>query len=407
MIQKLKLYLPQFNLLTLMLIGFLIPIYIKVVPLLIVLFFCFNLIDGIINNTFVLKDKRIFITAILFFLAHLISTIYSKNQNSAWFDIEIKLSLFVFPVIFLFKNNLLIKKKKNVLFSFVFGSIISSFIMLYGAFVNFNEFGFKAFEYSKLSEIISFHPSYISMYLIFSIFIIIKYLILKKLNLKQKILPLLSIIFLVIIIFLLQSKAGLLAIIFISFYLLIVSLIKLRSLILKLSVTIIVMLLTLIFVQKSSRLEAMYDSVKDISSNNEDVTSTGIRYEIWKLTIAKIKENPILGVGAGDIKEELFKEYKKKNFTSALDKNLNVHNQFLETFLGQGIIGFSLLLALFYFGFREAHRRRNWLLTVFLMLTFLSFGPESMLNTQSGVIFFAFFYFFLFQFTSEEDIVVS
>lgn len=408
MIEKFKQYSGRLPSIFLILIGFVIPIYIKIIPVLIIMFAIFNLIDAILHKAFILSNKRIAILGIIFFLIHLISVGYSQNKPVAWFDIEVKLSLLVFPLLFLFRNQKIKNNLKNVLFAFSVGTIISSIILLTVAFYKYYSKGIFAFNYIALSEGLNIHPSYLSMYYIFSIGIILKFFISKYFPIKRQILPILLVLFLFVLIFLLQSKAGIISLIIISFYLFVISLIKLKSVLLKVTFGLLILSTTTILFQKSSRLSSMFHSVEKISlKDNHDESTTGVRISIWKITIDEIKQHWIIGVGAGDIKTILFKKYKENSINRALDNKYNVHNQFLETFLGQGIIGFSLLLALFYFGFREANRRKNWLLTVFLILTIFSFGPESMLNNQAGVIFFAFFYFFLFQYTSEEDIIAS
>ena len=373
------------------------PINQKPLGILIGIFTLFAILDGLINKTFKLEHKKRFFTGRLFFLIHLISVIYSDNQERAWFDIEVKLSLFVFPILFQFKNSYLLRKKEWILYSFVLGSIASSIIMLIIASSKYSEIGSSAFYYNQFSL---FHPSYMAMYFIFAIAILIRFMVYKKRPLKFQIPAALSILLLLRIVFLLQSKAGIITIIIISIFLLIISLIKLRSLLLKIALAILVLSITLIMVQKSSRLQAMLTSVEEISETGESKSSTGIRLSIWKITMHEISKHWVLGVGAGDIKPVLFKEYQ--NLKGALEKNLNVHNQYLETFLGQGILGISLLLALFYFGFKEAIRKKEWFLSVFLILMAISFSPESILNKEAGVVFFAFFYYFLFTFPIED-----
>ena len=148
----------------------------------------------------------------------------------------------------------------------------------------------------------------------------------------------------------------------------------------------------------------MISSVKEISKKGEsEDTTTGIRFEIWKIAVKEIHHSWFLGVGAGDIKPVLFKDYKNKSLNGALDKNLNVHNQYLETFLGQGILGIGLLLLLLYWGILKASRTKEILNSIFVLLIILSMGPESMLNNEAGVVFIAFFYYFLFIFNLSED----
>ena len=58
----------------------------------------------------------------------------------------------------------------------------------------------------------------------------------------------------------------------------------------------------------------------------------------------------------------------------------------------QGIIGLFILLLMFIIPFIDAIKQKNIVLQTFLILMFLNFLFESMLNTQAGTIFFGFFY---------------
>ncbi len=392
---KLKTYLPKINLSILMVLAFVMPIHLRFIPVLITLFVILNIIDSFINKTFSFNHKSIVITGFLFFLIHLVSVFYSDNKEAAWFDIEVKLSLLIFPFIFLLKSPFIVKKKSWVLISFVIGSIVSSIIMLIFAYSRFDGDNSNVFYYIELGL---FHPSYLAMYFIFSILIIIDIMDKDLPKLNHRIIAYLIILFLIILISQLQSKAGILSIIAILFYYLILSFIRSNPLVLRISFFVLAISVSLIFVQKNSRLQTMAQSVERISENGQTSGSTGVRYSIWKIAIESIEEHWLTGVGAGDIKPVLFKEYKAANLNEAIKGNLNVHNQYLETFLGQGIIGISLLLYLLFLGVQQALKRKDLLLSGFILLIALSMGPESMLNSQMGVVFIAFFYYFLFSY---------
>jgi len=392
----LKKYLPRITLSILMVIAFSMPIHLRIIPVLIILFVVSNLIDGVINRTLVFNNKTFVITGILFYLMHLASVYYSKYRGAAWFDMEVKLSLIVFPIIFLFKNPFIIERKKWVLNSFVVGSIVSSFIMLLFAYSRFDGNNSYVFYYVELGL---FHPSYMSMYFIFAILIIIRMIDRDIKKLSTRIIAYITIIFLLVLIFQLQSKAGILSIIFISIYYLIFAFIRSNPILLRTSFLVLAVSLSLIFIEKENRLQGMARSVETIKKEGQASGSTGVRYSMWVITSQDLKNHWLTGVGAGDIKPELFIIYKEKGLTEAIKGNFNIHNQYLETFYGQGIVGISLLLSLLFLGLREALRRKELILSGFIILITLSFGPESMLNTQMGVVFFSFFYYFLFSFT--------
>jgi O-antigen ligase len=145
---------------------------------------------------------------------------------------------------------------------------------------------------------------------------------------------------------------------------------------------------------QNMRFETVSKSVATAEQNVTTEESNGVRVLIYETAIDIIKSNYAIGVGTGDIKVELMKEYKARNMTGALENKLNAHSQFLETFIGQGIAGISLLLLLFLIPFINSIKTKNWLLMTFVFIVALNFLTESMLNTQAGVVFFAFFYSF-------------
>jgi len=392
---KLAKYLPKVNLSILMVMVFVMPIHLRFIPVLITLFGILNIVDGFINKTFSLNHKKIMIAGLLFFFIHLISVFYSDNKPIAWFDIEVKLSLLIFPLIFLFKSPLIFHRKKWVLLSFVAGTVTSAIIMLVFAYYRFDGANSNVFYYTELSL---FHPSYMAMYFIFSILIIIRIMDKSLKRLNHRIMGYLIILFLLILISLLQSKAGILSMIVISFYYMVFAFIRSKPLMLRISFFALAVSISLVFVQKNSRLETMANAVEKISDNGRTSGSTGIRFSMWKVTIHEIPKYWMFGVGCGDIKDVLFKKYEEEGLTEAIEGNYNVHNQYLETFFGQGIIGISLLLILLFFGIQEALKKKELILSGFIILITLSMGPESMLNSQMGVVFIAFFYYFLFVF---------
>jgi O-antigen ligase len=75
----------------------------------------------------------------------------------------------------------------------------------------------------------------------------------------------------------------------------------------------------------------------------------------------------------------------------ALIKKLNAHNQFLQTFIGTGIIGFVLLLLITIGTLIYGFVKKNYILALFSTLIFFNFLVESMLQAQAGFIFFVFF----------------
>jgi O-antigen ligase len=96
------------------------------------------------------------------------------------------------------------------------------------------------------------------------------------------------------------------------------------------------------------------------------------------------------GFQAGVI-QALIEIFKENNIKKALQLRSNAHNQFLQTFITLGIIGFlilslSLILPAYY-----TFRHKHFLYLLFLIIVSINFLVESMLETQAGVVFYAFF----------------
>jgi O-antigen ligase len=105
-----------------------------------------------------------------------------------------------------------------------------------------------------------------------------------------------------------------------------------------------------------------------------------------------IKDNCIAGVGTGDVKDELKLKYLEYNLTDAYSQDLNVHNQFLETFMGVGLLSFLVLLLMLFAPVIIALKRGDLLSASFFIIFIVLMLVESTFNSQAGVVFFVFFY---------------
>jgi hypothetical protein len=111
------------------------------------------------------------------------------------------------------------------------------------------------------------------------------------------------------------------------------------------------------------------------------------RFEFWRAAVGIIRENPIMGVGTGDLKTAYAEQYKKMN--TALDPvyQLRAHNQYLTYAVTYGIFGLLLfLLALVTILFHQ-RKYNNFLFMSYFLITALSFLTEDTLETQAGVTF--------------------
>lgn len=120
--------------------------------------------------------------------------------------------------------------------------------------------------------------------------------------------------------------------------------------------------------------------------NNPTVESSASRAIMWSTSVKLIKENPILGVGTGDVSDELDKKNLELGNTGVAKSSFNSHNQYLNTGVQLGCIGMISLLMVFIMSFRQAYRAGKFELFILSILLFATLLFESFLETQAGII---------------------
>ena len=340
-----------------------------------------------------------------------------RRSRHYLFLVQEKLSMVFFPLFLAGSNNKVKKNTKIILSVFVLGNFIgalycianalnNSLIMENGRYIfhyyidtyepNFSFFGninirYSHFSYGYLS--ILMHPSYFSMYLIFSIVIIIDFfrngLIQKK---WFRILSINLVFFFLFMIYLLQSRAGLIMLIVV---ILIVLIIEIRSKLKKIYF-IITISITILFswaILSTSLIKNNFIEIEGIIANPNEfsLVESEARMQTWYTGINVIKENFWIGTSPANLTECLVLKYKELGFQEAANTRLNSHNQYLETFAGLGIFGFISLLSILIYGFVIAIKKHNYLLFFLLLILSFNFLFESMMNRMSGILFMMFF----------------
>jgi O-antigen ligase len=134
-----------------------------------------------------------------------------------------------------------------------------------------------------------------------------------------------------------------------------------------------------------------------------DKTRNEARISLWKSAFTIIRDNFLIGVGTGDIQNELNREYVRSgNDELTKVENLNTHNQFLEIAAENGIIGLVLFLAIFATMVLISIKEKRTLYFVFIAIIFFSFLFETMLNRLAGLSFFSLFSFLLSGFNQDQ-----
>lgn len=383
-----------------LLTAFLLPTA-RLVPIVISLMFLNWLVEGDLIN----KLKRVFTHkwAMLFisvYLVHLIGMFYTENRPNGWQNLEVKLSLLVFPLMIL-TRPFSQKQSNNIISALLTGSIAVSILLLGRASLIYFETGENHFFYGPFAAFL-IHTSYLAMYFGF----LIIWLILGLFDIGKiksnfsKPLNILVILFLSVLIILLSSKSGILILLLTYFASIIYYIFHFKKYMIG-AIGLGLFILSLfvaskVFPDSANRIKTAIVTVLENKKENDSKESTGVRILIWQAAESVFSRNLAFGVGTGDMANELLAEYDKRKFTGALEHRLNAHNQFYQILIGFGLFGLipfalSLLAPLF-----NAFRQKDVLYIAFILISIINFFPESMLETMAGAMFYGFFNSLLF-----------
>lgn len=326
----------------------------------------------------------------------------SENQEAAWFALEVKFSLLLFPVVWWFLPAVDQRSRVNVLLALVWGCVAMVVLGLGRASYLFLQNGDgSAFFYSKLGWF--FHPTYLATYDAFALVVLGRMYIRKVYTLGNTLLHYALAALLVVHVALLESKAGFLCIV-LGLVLVGWQLLKkrqaLRAVVFTASGVALLLgavLATPVMKEKlanqseEGRIGTLFEAPAVELGNGEG--STVGRLVAWRSAFEIIREEPF-GVGTGDVTDRLVDIYTRDGNAYARRLQLNAHNQFLQAGVAFGWIGLLVVIGFFAFGIRRAMLNGDFLFLAFMGLLGLNMLFESFLEVQSGVVFVAFFYGF-------------
>ena len=112
-----------------------------------------------------------------------------------------------------------------------------------------------------------------------------------------------------------------------------------------------------------------------------------IRLVVWTVGWEVLKDHP-LGVGTGNLDEFMAEYLVRYDQVELAKKNMNPHNQYIQTGIEIGWLGLCILLGIILYGSWRAIVRKNGLLLFIIGCLAFNNLFESMLQRQSGVVFF-------------------
>jgi O-antigen ligase len=372
-----------------------------------------------------LKNNFVLQLLLAFAAMQLISIIYSQNASQSWFSIEKKIFFFLIPVALTTSVvKFSTKEIKILLYVFTATCFVAVVICLVHAGWNtmllmqgrqsFADIAYldtaelKAlnsaqptpwlfFSYAGLASGILIHPSYLSLYLSFSIaFILHELFANEELRKKRRFaLGFLVLLFSSIIIFL---SARIIIFSLIIIYLAIACYYVFIKKVARISVYIVALIAVvccLLYLNPVTR----YRNVQEVKNSSLEIeekkfydTSIEIRASLWWLAWKTYQSvNPLMGTGNGDVGTEMKETGRKYQITNVLE-TYDPHNQYLFILISNGIIGLMIFILLIALPFIQAIARQDYLYVAFIFILSSLCLTESALELQKGIAFFAIFF---------------
>ncbi len=352
------------------------------------------------------STKMLFLLFLLFFLWQIAGMMYSDNPKEGWRNIELRLSLFVFPLVMLTPGEVLVKNRSVLLRVFALSTFLFlTFCYFYALFRSLHylngSFTFNPhpdyapwlnYFYSSEFAIIQ-HPSYLSLFTLLSAYIAGDRFFDVSLNIRYRIVWIIISFILLISIYFLSTRAALLAtVISVPIYLFRMFKMVGRKRYLGLGIALFIFVF-IILALTNPRVNNYFawraQNEKSSFMLNEE------RLKIWSSFKNVLAGNFIWGVGTGDIQDKLNEEYIKQGYDEYARSNTNTHNQYAEIIIENGLLGLLFFLAIFATIFFIAVKNGDTLYFMFAIIVFVAFMFETMLNRLAGVSFFSLFAFLL------------
>jgi len=303
-----------------------------------------------------------------------IGLLYSGNVKAGLRELETSFSFIAIPIIFSAIERIDDNRILNIFQVFMAGLLITCVISLTYASYNYLETGDTShFFYYELTNLMNSHPTYLAYYLIFGITVCLYTFYYNRTNVI-KVLPVVMIVVFFFVLILTGGSTALISLILVFSFFILKFIVEPRTSSKTVIFSSIIVMTVLLFVaSRSGYLMVEGDYWK--------------RSGLWASAL-DANSNPLIGVGTGYDREVLNDYYIKHGLTHFAEENYNSHNQFIEVYLSNGILGLIVLILMIVRPMYLSMRNDNPL-AILCLFPFIVYGMnEVFLGRYQGVVFF-------------------
>jgi O-antigen ligase len=349
-----------------------------------------------------LRQSRFWIIPVVYFIWLAFSHFWDSSGGYRLRDIERYLILFFIPPAMAVAPEQMgkfIKKACLVFVAVTVGICILSLVRSYQEYQLNHDY--RVFYYQYLAEQTGLNAIFLSNYCLASIAWLLYYGFLgqkeenRKQGWRQYMFILITIVFLLGMIFMLSSKLLIfLTLIMMIVFVLLLGYVKgffLRAII----ITSLIVVAGLVAVSQLTYLKWRIDSteLKMYQGESDNQNGIAIRLYMWKAVSGLIMERPVIGHGIRGGRLETLAKYKTDGFEMGVQGDYHAHNQYLESWLMAGIPALILLLSMMFTALWRAIKLKSFLLLLMVIHFMVQCVFESTFEVQHELVFYIFFIF--------------
>jgi O-antigen ligase len=349
-----------------------------------------------------------------YYLVLALSYFYSTNKEQSLFDLQVKLSLLVLPLI-IGTFNTSRRLVDRVFLSFIAGvNVIGIFYLCRACLRWMNTGDTSHFFYHNLVEGFDAHAVYMALYTMLAISALLFMPLKQYFSKKWKWVGIALLLIDFVLFLLLSSRTLILVMLFFVAPLYLFRNIKRLPKAAIVSSIVVFMAVVVGLFATDNPIKSRYDSIvhndiqnawlNDYSNVDESrFSNLTVRVFAWRVGFQNLKDNNgwLTGVGNGDVKDvqnNKMRELGIRHLTGGEHDyksgfyNLNLHNMFMQTLVMVGLPGLVLLVMMFLSPFFYMDfLKNNLVFFVFHIISFLFMMQEAGLQSQAGVVFYALF----------------
>lgn len=314
----------------------------------------------------------------IYLLVLLLGLTYSTDKATGLGVVETSLSLLALSLVVHRLGDFNRDMLRRVFMAFAGGLTVSSLVCLIHAALRFSQgSGTEVFFFYELTGIINSHPTYFAYYLIAAL-TFGTYLLYEKSRLSRWVIVIV-LLFLFGVLLLTGGLTAWVSILYVFAFFVLRFMLDPNMREHRLALFTVVAMVAAMFAFNELRNRDPSGFVMDDSWE---------RLTLWE---AALQAAPVSawGVGTGDYRKVLNDYYVAHGMQAYADSNLNAHNQFIETYVANGLVGLAVLALMLLRPLYLAVQSGNTL-GALIFFPFLIYGmTEVILGRYQGVVFFA------------------